>query len=381
MRIIKSQPFFKLVNSYLIDSPQPINISYLWNFGSLLAVCLIIQIVTGVTLAMHFNPSVQEAFNSVEHIMRDVNNGWLVRYLHSNTASAFFFLVYLHVGRGIYYGSYRSPRTLVWAIGTIILILMIAIGFLGYVLPYGQMSLWGATVITNLISAIPWIGQDIVEFIWGGFSVNNATLNRFFSLHFVLPFVLAALILMHLIALHDTAGSSNPLGVSGNYDKIPFAPYYLFKDLITIFVFLLGLSIFVFFMPNALGDSENYIMANPMQTPAAIVPEWYLLPFYAILRSIPNKLLGVIFMFAAILIILILPFVDVSKIKSSQFKPFNKFLIYVLISNFILLGILGGCHPTNTVSFVGFISTLSYFSVFIFIIYGTSYIENTLNEV
>jgi len=374
MRIIKTHPILKLVNSYLIDSPQPSNISYLWNFGSLLTVCLIIQIITGVTLAMHYNPSVLEAFNSIEHIMRDVNNGWLVRYLHSNTASAFFFLVYLHVGRGIYYGSYRSPRTLVWVIGTIILFLMMAIGFLGYVLPYGQMSLWGATVITNLISAVPWIGQDIVEFIWGGFSVNNATLNRFFSLHFVLPFVLAALILMHLIALHDTAGSSNPLGVSGNYDRIPFAPYYLFKDLI-------GLSLFVFFMPNALGDSENYIMANPMQTPAAIVPEWYLLPFYAILRSIPNKLLGVIFMFAAILIILILPFVDLNKIKSSQFKPYNKFLIFILVANFVLLGILGGCHPTNTVSFVGALATGTYFSIFIVLILGTSLIENTLADI
>ncbi len=259
-RILKSHPLLKLVNSYLIDASQPSNISYLWNFGSLLLLCLVIQIITGVTLAMHYSPNVLEAFNSIEHIMRDVNNGWLVRYLHSNTASAFFFLVYLHIGRGMYYGSYRAPRTLVWAIGTIILILMMGTAFLGYVLPYGQMSLWGATVITNLISAIPWIGQDIVEFIWGGFSVNNATLNRFFALHYLLPFILVALVLMHLIALHDTAGSSNPLGVSGNYDRITFAPYYLFKDLITIFIFIFVLSIFVFFMPNVLGDSDNYII-------------------------------------------------------------------------------------------------------------------------
>jgi len=264
----------KLANSYLIDSAQPSNLNYAWNFGSLLAVCLGIQIVTGVTLAMHFNPSVAEAFNSVEHIMRDVNNGWLLRYFHSNTASAFFFLVYLHIGRGIYYGSYQKPRGLTWVIGTIILILMMATAFLGYVIPFGQMSLWGATVITNLMSAIPWVGKDIVEFIWGGFSVNNATLNRFFALHFVLPFILAALVLMHLIALHDSAGSSNPLGISSNVDKISMSPYYLFKDLITLFLFILVLSIFVFFMPNALGDSENYVMANPMQTPPAIVPEW-----------------------------------------------------------------------------------------------------------
>ncbi len=315
MRIVKNHPILKLANSYVIDSPQPTNISYLWNFGSLLLVCLIIQIATGITLAMHYNPSIAEAFNSIEHIMRDVNNGWLIRYLHSNTASAFFFILYLHVGRGMYYGSYRAPRTLVWVIGTIILIAMIGTGFLGYVLPYGQMSLWGATVITNLISAIPWIGQDIVEFIWGGFSVNNATLNRFFALHYLLPFILVALVLMHVIALHDTAGSSNPLGISANYDRIPFAPYYLFKDLITIFIFLIGLSVFVFFMPNFLGDTDNYIMANPMQTPAAIVPEWYLLPFYAILRSIPNKLLGVLTMFGALLIILILPYADLGKSK------------------------------------------------------------------
>lgn len=378
MRIFKSHPLLKLVNSYVIDSAQPINISYLWNFGSLLAFCLIIQIVTGVTLAMHYNPSVLEAFNSVEHIMRDVNNGWLIRYLHSNTASAFFLLVYLHVGRGMYYGSYKSPRTLVWVIGTIMLILMMAIGFLGYVLPYGQMSLWGATVITNLISAIPWIGQDIVEFIWGGFSVNNATLNRFFALHFVLPFVLAALVLMHLIVLHDTAGSSNPLGVSGNYDRITFAPYYLFKDLITIFIFIFILSIFVFFMPNVLGDSENYVMANPMQTPAAIVPEWYLLPFYAILRSIPNKLLGVIAMFSALLIILALPFTDLSWSKGLQFKPLSKIIFYIFIANFLILMQLGSKHVESPFIEFGQISTALYFGYFLVLVPFISLIENTL---
>ena len=278
MRLLKSHPILRLANSYLGDSPQPINLSYQWNFGSLLAICLIIQIITGVTLAMHYNPSILEAFNSVEHIMRDVNNGWLIRYLHSNTASAFFFLVYLHIGRGMYYGSFRAPRTLVWTIGTVIFILMMATAFLGYVLPYGQMSLWGATVITNLMSAIPWVGQDIVEFIWGGFSVNNATLNRFFSLHYILPFVLAALIVAHLIALH-IHGSNNPNGVSSHSDRYAFYPYFVFKDLVTIFAFFLILSVFVFFYPNALGHSDNYIPANPMVTPASIVPEWYLLPF------------------------------------------------------------------------------------------------------
>jgi ubiquinol-cytochrome c reductase cytochrome b subunit len=378
MRIWKSHPLLNLVNGYLVDSPQPSNLSYLWNFGSLLAFCLIIQIVTGVTLAMHYNPSVLEAFNSVEHIMRDVNNGWLIRYLHSNTASAFFFLVYLHIGRGLYYGSYKAPRTLVWTIGTVILILMIATAFLGYVLPYGQMSLWGATVITNLMSAIPWVGQDIVEFIWGGFSVNNATLNRFFALHFVLPFVLAALALMHLIALHDSAGSGNPLGISGNSDRLPFAPYFIFKDLITIFLFIFILSIFVFFMPNVLGDSENYVMANPMQTPPAIVPEWYLLPFYAILRSIPNKLLGVIAMFSALLILLIMPFVDLGKSRGIQFRPLSKIAFYIFVANFLILMQLGAKHVESPFIEFGQISTILYFSHFLIIVPAISLLENSL---
>ena len=380
MRIFKSHPLLKLANSYVIDSPQPSNLSYLWNFGSLLAFCLVIQIVTGVTLAMHYNPSVLEAFNSVEHIMRDVNNGWLVRYLHSNTASAFFFLVYLHIGRNLYYASYKAPRTLTFVIGVVILIAMMATAFLGYVLPYGQMSLWGATVITNLMSAIPWIGQDIVEFIWGGFSVNNATLNRFFALHFILPFVIAALALMHLIALHDSAGSSNPLGVSGNYDRLSFAPYFIFKDLITIFYFILVLSVFVFFMPNILGDSENYVMANPMQTPPAIVPEWYLLPFYAILRSIPNKLLGVIAMFSALLVLLTLPFTDLSRSRGAQFKPFTKVVFWIFVCNFLLLMVLGAKHVEDPFIEVGQVSTALYFLYFLYLIPQSTLVENTFVE-
>nr|AKP95609.1 apocytochrome b [Penicillium nordicum] len=380
MRILKNHPLLRLVNSYLIDAPTPANISYLWNFGSLLAICLIIQIVTGVTLAMHYTPSVAEAFNSVEHIMRDVNNGWLIRYLHANTASAFFFLVYLHIGRGLYYGSYKSPRTLTWIIGTVILIIMMATAFLGYVLPYGQMSLWGATVITNLMSAIPWIGQDIVEFIWGGFSVNNATLNRFFALHFLLPFVLAALVLMHLIAYHDVVGSGNPLGISANYDRLPFAPYFLFKDLVTIFLFFIVLSIFVFFMPNALGDSENYVVANPMQTPPAIVPEWYLLPFYAILRSIPNKLLGVIAMFAAILALMAMPLTDLSKLRGVQFRPLSKIAFFIFVANFLVLMQIGAKHVETPFIEVGQISTVLYFAHFFIIVPVVSIIENSLVE-
>lgn len=378
MRLLKSHPFLRLFNAYLIDHSQPSNINYLWNFGSLLGVCLGIQLVTGITLAMHYNPSVLEAFNSVEHIMRDVENGWLIRYLHSNTASAFFFLVYLHIGRGLYYGSYRAPRTMAWVIGTIILILMIGTGFLGYVLPYGQMSLWGATVITNLISAIPWIGQDIVEFVWGGFSVNNATLNRFFALHYLLPFILVALVLAHLIAVHESAGASNPLGVPSYYDRIPFAPYYLFKDLITIFIFFYVLSIFVFFMPNVLGDSDNYIPANPMQTPAAIVPEWYLLPFYAILRSIPNKLLGVVAMLFAILIIMILPATDLGRTKGLQFRPLSKIAFYIFVTNFLILMQLGAKHVETPFIEFGQISTALYFAYFLVIMPAISVLENTL---
>ena len=381
MRFFKIHPLLKLVNSYIIDSPQPSNINYWWNFGSLLAFCLVIQIITGVTLAMHYNANALEAFNSVEHIMRDVNNGWLIRYLHSNTASAFFFIVYLHIGRGLYYGSYKVPRTLVWTIGTVIFISMMATAFLGYVLPFGQMSLWGATVITSLMSAIPWVGQDIVEFLWGGFSVNNATLNRFFALHFVLPFILAALALMHLIVLHDRAGSGNPLGGSGNYDRLPFAPYYIFKDLITFFIFILVLSMFVFFMPNLLGDSENYVMANAMQTPPAIVPEWYLLPFYAILRSIPNKLLGVIAMFSAILILLVMPFTDLSRSRGAQFKPLSKAAFFIFVGNFLLLMELGAKHVESPFIEFGQISTVIYFAHFLIIVPLISLLENTFIEI
>ena len=379
MRLLKSHPLLGLINSYMVDSPQPANISYLWNFGSLLALCLIIQILTGVFLAMHYNPSVDLAFISVEHIMRDVNYDWLIRYTHANVASFFFIFVYLHIGRGLYYGSYRSPRILPWTIGVIILVVMMAIAFLGYVLPYGQMSLWGATVITNMFSAIPWIGNSLVEFLWGGFSVSNATLNRFFSLHYLLPFVLAALAVMHLLTLHQH-GSSNPLGVSGNFDRLPFSPYFTFKDLVTIFLFLLTLSLFVFYMPNALGHSDNYIPANPMQTPPSIVPEWYLLPYYAILRSIPNKLLGVLAMFSSLLILLIMPLVDTSRIRGNQFRPIMKFFFWVFVADFFVLLWIGSQHPNSPYVEVGQIATALYFAWFTVIVPVTGVIENTLMD-
>lgn len=380
MRLLKTHPILGLVNSYMVDSPQPANISYMWNFGSLLGMCLVIQIITGVTLAMHYTPSVDLAFISVEHIMRDVNYGWLLRYMHANVASFFFIFVYLHIGRGLYYGSYRSPRTLLWSIGVVILILMMAIAFLGYVLPYGQMSLWGATVITNLMSAIPWIGPDIVTTLWGGFSVNNATLNRFFSLHFVLPFVLAALAAMHLLALHEH-GSSNPLGVSANADRLPFHPYFVFKDLVTVLVALLAILAVVSYVPNYLGHSDNYIMANPMQTPPSIVPEWYLLPFYAILRSIPNKLLGVIAMFAALLILLAMPILDTGRVRGAQFRPLLRWSFWILVADFVVLMRVGSEHVENPWILVGQIATALYFAWFIVIVPAVGILENTFMDV
>lgn len=380
MRLLKTHPILGLANSFLVDSPQPANISYMWNFGSLLGACLIIQILTGVFLAMHYTPSVDLAFVSVEHIIRDVNYGWLIRYLHANTASFFFIFVYLHIGRGLYYGSYKSPRILPWSIGVVILVLMMAIAFLGYVLPYGQMSLWGATVITNLLSAIPWIGQDFVQFVWGGFSVNNATLNRFFSLHYLLPFVLAALAAMHLLTLHEH-GSSNPLGVSANTDRLPFHPYFVFKDLVTVFVFLLALSAFVFYIPNALGHSDNYIPANPMQTPPSIVPEWYLLPYYAILRSIPSKLIGVLAMFCSLLILLLMPLLDTSRIRGNQFRPLSRLFFWSFVACFFILMFIGSQHVEDPYVGIGAAATLYYFSYFLVLVPVVGIIENTLIDV
>jgi len=380
MRLLKSHVLLRIFNSYVVDSPQPANLSYLWNFGSLLATCLIIQILTGAFLAMHYTPNVDLAFNSVEHIMRDVNNGWIIRYTHANVASFFFIFLYMHIARGLYYGSYKSPRVLVWSIGVIILVLMMAIAFLGYVLPYGQMSLWGATVITNLLSAIPIFGQDIVELIWGGFSVSNATLNRFFSLHYLLPFLLAALAVAHLIALH-VHGSNNPNGVTSSGDRYAMHPYFTFKDLVTIFAFFLVLSILVFFYPNLLGHSDNYIPADPMVTPASIVPEWYLLPYYAILRSIPNKLLGVIAMFGSLLILLVLPLTDISRIRGNQFRPAMKLAFWFFVVDFFILMWIGSQHPNTPYVEIGQIATAFYFSWFLVIIPLIGLSENTLLDI
>ena len=311
-------PIFTMMQHSLVDYPTPKNLNYWWNFGSLAGICLVIQIVTGIVLAMHYTPHVDLAFNSVEHIMRDVNYGWLIRYIHANGASMFFVVVYIHIFRGLYFGSYQAPREILWFLGVAILLLMMATAFMGYVLPWGQMSFWGATVITNLFSALPFVGEPIVTWLWGGFAVDNALLNRFFSLHYLLPFVLVGVVMLHLVALHQH-GSNNPLGIDrqGPQDSIPFHPYYTVKDMLGLAVFLIVFAFFVFYAPNMLGDPINYAPANPLVTPTHIVPEWYFLPFYAILRAIPDKLGGVLMMFAAIGILLLLPWLDTSKVRSA----------------------------------------------------------------
>ena len=377
MTFRKSNVYLNLVNSYLIDSPQPSSINYWWNLGSLLGLCLVIQIITGIFIAMHYSSNIELAFSSVEHIMRDVQGGWILRYCHANGASFFFGCMYMHIAKGLYYGSYRSPRTLTWIIGVIIFVATIAAAFLGYCCVYGQISHWGALVITNLFSAIPFVGKDIVEWLWGGFSVSNPLIQRFFALHYLVPFVIAALVIMHLIALH-IHGSSNPLGITGNLDRLPMHGYFIFKDLITVFVFLIIFSLFVFYSPNTLGHPDNYIPGNPIVTPASIVPEWYLLPFYAILRSIPDKLLGVILMFGAILVLLVLPLTDKSVIRGNTFKIISKLFFFLFVFNFILLGVLGSCHVEVPFVQMWQIATFLYFAYFLIFIPIISYIENIL---
>nr|YP_008757645.1 cytochrome b [Nesidiocoris tenuis]AFI54860.1 cytochrome b [Nesidiocoris tenuis] len=357
----KNHPLIKIMNGSLIDLPTPSNISLWWNFGSLLGMCLMIQIVTGLFLAMHYTANIELAFNSVMHICRDVNNGWLLRNLHANGASLFFVCLYMHVGRGIYYNSHKLITT--WTIGVILLLLVMATAFLGYVLPWGQMSLWGATVITNLLSAIPYLGTELVKWLWGGFSVDNATLTRFFSLHFLMPFVVAMMVILHLLFLHQT-GSNNPLGVNSNMDKIPFHPYFTIKDymgmMITMFMYML----INLWEPQSLGDPENFIPANPLVTPVHIQPEWYFLFAYAILRSIPNKLGGVIAMFASITIILILPFTNKNKFQSMGFYPMNKMLFWMLVNILIMLTWIGARPAEEPYVLIGQILTIMYFSYF-----------------
>jgi ubiquinol-cytochrome c reductase cytochrome b subunit len=364
-RIVKHN-MVAIVNNHLIDYPTPINLTYLWSFGSLAGLCLVIQLLTGIFLAMHYTPHVDYAFASVEHIMRDVNYGWVLRYGHANGASMFFILVYTHIFRGMYYGSYMQPRQHLWVSGTLIFVLMMATGFLGYVLPWGQMSFWGATVITNLVGAVPIIGSNIVSWLWGGFSVDNATLNRFFSLHYLLPFVIAALAIVHLTLLHQE-GSNDPLG-SDIRDTIPFFPYFYVKDLFSFFIFLTFFSIFLFFYPNTLGHPDNYILANPMVTPPHIVPEWYFLPFYAILRSIPDKLLGVVAMFGALVVLGALPYLNTSEIRSPRFRPIFKIVYWGLVFDFIILGWIGQKPVETPYIEIGQIASGFYFVYFLIVI-------------
>ena len=362
-------PIVAFVKDHALDFPTPKNLNYWWTFGGILAVMLVVQIITGIVLVMHYTPHVDMAFNSVEHIMRDVNYGWLIRYMHMNGASMFFIAVYIHMFRGMYYGSYKAPREVLWMIGVIIYLVMMATAFMGYVLPWGQMSFWGAKVITNLFSAIPFVGDAVTTWLWGGYSVDNPTLNRFFSLHYLLPFVLAGIVFLHIWALH-VPGNNNPTGINvkGPQDTVPFHPYYTMKDGFAIIVFFIFYGLFVFYGPNYMGDAVNYVPANPLVTPAHIKPEWYYLPFYAILRAVPDKLLGVIAMFSSILILLALPWLDTSKVRSGNYRPIFKgfFLVFVLVC--IALGFIGAKPPEGAYVFWGRILSFYYFFHFIVIL-------------
>jgi len=367
------------LDNHIIHYPTPINLTYAWSFGSSAGICLIIQMISGIFLAMHYTPHIDLAFISVEHIMRDVNHGWLIRYIHANGASMFFIVVYCHIFRGLYYGSYMHPRQLLWCSGVLIFILMMATAFMGYVLPWGQMSFWGATVITSLVTALPIIGQTIVDWLWGGFTVNNATLNRFFSIHFFLPFVIAGLTIIHLALLHKD-GSTNPLGADSGGDKISFYPYFFVKDLYAFFVFVFVFAVFVYFFPNTLGHPDNYIPADPMHTPAHIVPEWYFLPFYAILRSIPDKVGGVSAMVGALLVLFIIPFTNTSKIKSTHYRPIFKACYWLLVTDFIILTWVGQKPIKDTYILIGQLATAYYFLFFILLIPVVGFIETKLLE-
>lgn len=376
-------PVFTLMQKEYGVFPTPRNFNYFWNFGAIAMVMLIVMIVTGISLVMHYTPHTDYAFDSVERIMRDVNHGWLIRYLHMNGASFFFIAVYIHIFRGLYYGSYKRPRELLWILGVVILLLMMATAFMGYVLPWGQMSFWGATVITNLFSAIPLVGDDIVTLLWGGFSVSNPTLNRFFALHYLLPFVIVGVVFLHVWALHVT-GSNNPLGIEpkGPQDTLPFHPYYTIKDTFGLLLFLTVYVLFTFFMPDRLGHPDNYTPANPLVTPAHIVPEWYFLPFYAILRAItfdigipftdailiPAKLGGVLAMFGSIVLLLLLPFMDTHPVRSARFRPWFRVALIVLTVTFVVLGVCGAKPPEGLWVPIAQICTLYYFAFFIVIL-------------
>nr|ABV64554.1 cytochrome b [Gymnothorax flavimarginatus] len=371
----KTHPILKIASDALVDLPTPSNISAMWNFGSLLGLCLITQILTGLFLAMHYTSDISTAFSSVAHICRDVNYGWLIRNLHANGASFFFICLYMHIARGLYYGSYLYKET--WNIGVILFLLVMMTAFVGYVLPWGQMSFWGATVITNLLSAVPYVGNSLVQWIWGGFSVDNATLTRFFAFHFLLPFVVLAATVLHLLFLHET-GSNNPAGLNSDADKIPFHPYFSYKDLLGFIIMLTALTSLALFYPNALGDPDNFTPANPMVTPPHIKPEWYFLFAYAILRSIPNKLGGVLALLFSILILMLVPFLHTSKQRALTFRPASQILFWLLVADMLVLTWIGGMPVEHPFIIIGQTASVLYFSLFLILNPLVAWVENKM---
>nr|AAS82787.1 cytochrome b [Microtus dogramacii] len=375
--IRKKHPLIKIINHSFIDLPAPSNISSWWNFGSLLGLCLIIQILTGLFLAMHYTSDTATAFSSVTHICRDVNYGWLIRYMHANGASMFFICLFLHVGRGIYYGSYNMIET--WNMGIVLLFAVMATAFMGYVLPWGQMSFWGATVITNLLSAIPYIGTTLVEWIWGGFSVDKATLTRFFAFHFILPFIITALVLVHLLFLHET-GSNNPTGLNSDADKIPFHPYYTIKDFLGVLILLMAFMILTLFFPDILGDPDNYTPANPLNTPPHIKPEWYFLFAYAILRSIPNKLGGVLALILSIVILAFMPLLHTSKQRALTFRPITQTMYWILVADLLILTWIGGQPVEYPFIIIGQTASIAYFTIIVILMPMAGMFENNIMD-
>nr|WFG64074.1 cytochrome b [Microtus arvalis] len=375
--IRKNHPLIKIINHSFIDLPAPSNISSWWNFGSLLGLCLIVQILTGLFLAMHYTSDTATAFSSVAHICRDVNYGWLIRYMHANGASMFFICLFLHVGRGVYYGSYNMIET--WNMGIVLLFAVMATAFMGYVLPWGQMSFWGATVITNLLSAIPYIGTTLVEWIWGGFSVDKATLTRFFAFHFILPFIITALVLVHLLFLHET-GSNNPTGLNSDADKIPFHPYYTVKDFLGVLILLMAFMILTLFFPDILGDPDNYTPANPLNTPPHIKPEWYFLFAYAILRSIPNKLGGVLALILSIVILAFMPLLHTSKQRALTFRPITQTMYWTLVADLLVLTWIGGQPVEYPFIIIGQTASIAYFAIIVIFMPIAGMIENDIMD-